>query len=79
MSLISFSTPSDKDILEEIENKSNSISFVGEGTVRQNLNETLYIRKVKVKRKKAEVLKNVVYIKKGISWLFKRIENVSSA
>ena len=80
MSLISFSTPSDKEVLKKFEKKKKSnISFVGEGTVCQKVNETLYIRTIKVSREKVEVLKNVVYIKKGISWFFKGIENVLSA
>ena len=77
MSLISFSTPSDKDVLKKFSKV--KIWFVGEGAVQQNVNETLYVRTVKIKRKQVEILQNVIYVKKGISWFFKSIESVSSA
>lgn len=79
MSLISFSKPSDSEILHKVSKKSKFIGFVGEGSVLQNLDETTYIRTVKIKLHKQEILKNVIYVKKGISWIFKSIENTSSA
>jgi len=74
MSIASFSIPSDVDILQKIVNEDAIISFVGKGSIYQNVKETLYIRTVKIKLNKEEVLQNVIYIKKGIAWLFKTIE-----
>ncbi len=79
MSLISFSTPSDEDILRKLSKNKEKISFIGEGSIKQKVNETLYVRTVKIKRKKVELLQNVIFVKKGISWFFKSIENASSA
>ena len=79
MSLTSFSKPSDTEILNRISKKNQIIGFVGEGSLFQNLNETVYIRTVKIKLRKREILKNVIYVKKGISWMFKSIESASSA
>ncbi|MGB5364454.1 MAG: hypothetical protein WBN17_14240 [Aureibaculum sp.] len=77
MSLTSFSKPSDTDVLQTISKQDNTVSFVGKGSIHQNVNETLYIRTVKIKINKEEVLKNVIYIKKGITWLFKKIETIT--
>ncbi len=74
MSLISFSKPSDADVIQKIIEKDSIISFVGKGKILQNIKETLYIRIVKVKLEKEEVLQKVIYAKKGITWLFKVIE-----
>ena len=74
MSLISFSKPSDRDVLQKVIEKDNIICFVGKGRILQNIKETLYIRTVKVKLDKEEVLQKVIYAKKGITWLFKAIE-----
>ena len=71
MSLTLFSTPSDKEVLKELSKKNQKISFVGEGSIKQKVNETLYVRTVKIKRKRVELLQNVIFVKKGISWLFK--------
>ncbi|NNC69934.1 MAG: hypothetical protein HKN90_03830 [Flavobacteriaceae bacterium] len=79
MSLISFSKPSDTEILKNLPEQNQFIDFVGEGSVLQNLNETIYIRTVKIKFNKKEILRNVIYVKKGISWIFKSIESASSA
>ncbi len=79
MSLISFSKPSDTEILNRISQKNQVIGFVGEGSLHQNLDETTYVRTVKLQLNKREILKNVVYVKKGISWMFKAIESTSSA
>jgi len=79
MSLISFSKPSDTEILNRISQKNQVIGFVGEGSLHQNLDETTYVRTVKLELNKREILKNVVYVKKGISWIFKAIESASSA
>jgi hypothetical protein len=74
MSITSFSKPSDTEIINKFINKDQIISFVGEGSVYQNSEETFYVRIVKVKVNKEEFIKKVVYIKRGISWLFNRIE-----
>ncbi len=75
MSLISFSKPSDRDVLQKVVEKENIIiCFVGKGRILQNIKETLYIRTVKVRLEKEEVLQKVIYAKKGITWLFKAIE-----
>lgn len=74
MSITSFSKPSDTDVLNKFIKKDQIISFVGEGSIYQNSEETFYIRFVKVQVNKEEIIKKVVYIKKGISWLFNRIE-----
>jgi hypothetical protein len=74
MSITSFSKPSDTDVLNKFIKKDQIISFVGEGSIYQNSEETFYIRFVKVQANKEEIIKKVVYIKKGISWLFNRIE-----
>ena len=79
MSIISFSKPSDTEILNRISQKNQVIGFVGEGSLHQNLDETTYVRTVKLKLNKREILKNVVYVKKGISWMFKSMESTSSA
>ncbi len=79
MSLISFSKPSDTEILNRISQKNHVIEFVGEGSLHQNLDETTYVRTVRLQLNKREILKNVVYVKKGISWMFKSIESTSSA
>ena len=77
MSLTSFSTPSDQDILENIIEKSTVIGFVDKGKIYQNIDETIYVRLIKVLEDKAEVIKKVTYSKRGISWLLKTIENYS--
>ncbi len=77
MSIISFSKPSDADILQKIIEKENVINFVGKGTILQNVTETLYIRIVKIRFEKEEVLQKVIYVKKGITWLFKTIETLA--
>ncbi|HHC79670.1 MAG TPA: hypothetical protein ENK46_07300 [Flavobacteriia bacterium] len=77
MSISSFSKPSDSDVLQKVIEKDSIISFVDKGSILQNVSETLYVRTVKIKIDKKEVLKRVVYIKKGITWLFKAIETVT--
>jgi hypothetical protein len=74
MSITSFSKPSDSDVLNKFMKNDQIISFVGEGSIYQNSEETFYIRTVKVRANKEVFIKKVVYIKKGISWLFNRIE-----
>jgi len=77
MSITSFSKPSDNDILKNFEEDGSVLSFVGKGSIHQSNSETIYIRTIKFSSKKRELLRNVIYKKKGISWLFKRIEEVA--
>ena len=76
MSITSFSKPSDADVLQNIEVNGKFLDFVGKGMVIQNLDETRYVRTVRIKMKQDEVLQNVVYVKSGINWLFKKTETV---
>ena len=77
MSITSFSKPSDKDILKKFEKNDTILSFVGKGSILQSYTETIYIRTIKVTSDQREILRNVVYTKKGISWLFKNVEEVA--
>ena len=77
MTITSFSKPSDNDILKKLEENDTVLSFVGKGSILQSTSETIYIRTVKIEDNKREVLRNVIYIKKGISWLFKNVEEVA--
>lgn len=77
MSLASFSKPSDRDVLLEINETDAIVSFIDKGSIFQNIKETLYIRTVKIKRDKEEGFKKVIFAKKGITWLFKAVENVT--
>jgi hypothetical protein len=78
MSLASFSKPSDKDVLLNIVETDAIVSFMDKGSILQNIKETLYVRTVKIKRDKKEEVKKVIYTKKGITWLFKAIENITT-
>ena len=77
MSITSFSKPSDTDILEKIVGEEKVLSFVGEGSIFQSTNETNYIRTIKVEANEKETLRNVIFIKKGITWFFKKFEEVT--
>jgi len=78
MSLASFSKPSDKDVLLNIVETDGIVSFMDKGCILQNIKETLYVRTVKIKRDKKEEVKKIIYTKKGITWLFKAIENITT-
>ena len=78
MSLASFSKPSDKDVLLNIVEADAIVSFMDKGSILQNIKETLYVRTIKIKRDKEEEVKKVIYTKKGITWLFKAIENITA-
>lgn len=78
MSITSFSKPSDADILNTFVDQSSVIGFADKGSIHQKVNETLYIRTVKLMLNQEEVLKKVVFTKKGIAWLFKKIENITA-
>lgn len=77
MSITLFSKPSDNDILKKLEVNDTILSFVGKGSIYQSNSETIYIRTIKFTSDKNETLRNVIYIKKGISWLFKEVEEVA--
>ncbi len=76
MSITSFSKPSDADVLKNMEVNGKFVDFVGKGIVLQNLDETRYLRTVKIIINKEEVLQNVVYVKSGTNWKFKKTETV---
>ena len=78
MSLASFSKPSEKDVLLNIVEADAIVSFMDKGSILQNIKETLYVRTIKIKRDKEEEIKKVIYTKKGITWLFKAIENITA-
>ncbi|MDX5585024.1 MAG: hypothetical protein QNK20_08825 [Aureibaculum sp.] len=78
MSLASFSKPSDKDVLLNIVESDAIVSFVDKGSILQNIKETLYVRTVKIKRDNGEAVKKIIYTKKGITWLFKTVENIAT-
>ena len=77
MSLASFSKPSDRDVLLKINETDAIVSFVDKGSILQNIKETLYVRTVKIKRDNEEGLKKITFTKKGITWLFKAVENIT--
>ena len=77
MSITSFSKPSDTDILMKLEENDSILSFVGKGCIHQSNSETIYIRTIKFTSDKNEILRNVIYTKKGVSWLFKQVEEVA--
>jgi len=78
MSITSFSKPSDTDIIKKVAGEEKILSFIGEGSVFQSTDETIYVRTIKVEADKKERLRNVIYIKKGITWFFKKFEEVTS-
>lgn len=78
MSLASFSKPSDKDVLLNIVEDDVIVSFLDKGSILQNIKETLYVRTVKIKRDNEEGFKKITFTKKGITWLFKAVENITT-
>ncbi len=74
MSISDFTKPSDNEVLKKLVENDLVVSFVGNGNVHQKKNETLYYRTVKIKVKGEETLRNVVYVKNGVSWKFKCTE-----
>ncbi|WP_144439124.1 hypothetical protein [Lutibacter profundi] len=75
MSILKFSIPSDSEILKDINNSSNSLKFIGLGSVCQNIKETIYIRMIKFNNE--DFIKKVIYKKKGIIWDFKSVEDIN--
>ena len=77
MSITSFSKPSDADVLSNVDTKGKVLGFVDEGMVLQNADETRYVRMVKIKLDEEEVVQNIVYIKTGTDWVFKKTETIA--
>lgn len=77
MSIADFTKPSDDDVLKKLVENDLLVSFIGNGNVYQKQNETLYYRTVKIKVKGEETLRNVIYVKKGVSWKFKCTEKAN--
>ena len=76
MTLINFTTPSDKEIIEAIDiSTSDNIKFIGRGSVYQNLKETIYIRLIELKKNNS--IKKVIYKKQGMMWGFESIEEAT--
>jgi len=71
MSIIKFSVPTDSKISHDI-NISNKVNFIGNGSVLQNLKETVYIRKFKVHNE--QYVRKIIYKKEGVSWMFNKFE-----
>jgi len=78
MSISSFTKPSDDEVLKKMLENDLAVSFVGDGSVYQNINETLYSRTIKIKLKDQEIFQNVIYKKKGVSWEFKCTEKIKN-
>jgi len=71
MSILKFSVPTDTKISNDI-NLPNKVNFVGNGSVFQNLKETIYIRKFKFHNE--QNVRKVIYKKEGVSWMFNKLE-----
>ncbi len=76
MTLISFIIPTDKDILKDLGLKSHAIKFIGKGSFIQNLNEIKFSRTFKHNFDKDNSLKQVIYLRKGLIWEFKKVISV---
>jgi len=77
MSTLSFTRPSDDEVLRKLVENDLIVSFIGDGSFVQNIDETLYCRTIKVKLKDEESFHQVIYVKKGDSWKFKCIERTN--
>lgn len=77
MTIISFFIPTDKDILRDIKEDTRTIKFIGEGSVKQRLDVTKFIRKFIYRFDANKVERQIVYIKKGLSWELECIEITS--
>lgn len=76
MSILKFSVPSDTKICNDIKQQQNDLNFVGNGSFYQNLKETIYIRKLKFRKDNME--RKVIYKKDGTDWLFGNMELVNT-
>ena len=66
--------PTEEEILGDMKENSNEITFVGAGSIYQNIQETLFIRKIKFGSE--EVLKKIIYKKEGMNWNLKAVEDI---
>ncbi|WP_156772425.1 hypothetical protein [Urechidicola croceus] len=78
MTLISFIFPTDKDILRDLKEESQTINFIGEGSISQNVEETKFYRNFKYRFDKENTIRQVVYFKKGLMWEFKRVISIQN-
>lgn len=76
MTIIKFTTPSDSEIINDIPKIEATINFIGNGSVYQSLKETTYERFIKIPDE--NLVKKVIYKKKGVIWGFQSIEDVAS-
>ena len=78
MTIISFFIPTDKDILRDIKEDARSIKFIGEGSVNQRLDVTKFIRTFIFRFDANKDERQVIYIKKGLSWQLETVEIVNN-
>ncbi|MDT0553607.1 MAG: hypothetical protein BM563_08540 [Bacteroidetes bacterium MedPE-SWsnd-G1] len=78
MTIISFFIPTDKDILRDIKEDTRTIKFIGEGSVKQKLDVTKFIRKFIYRFDAVKTVRQIVYIKKGLSWELESISAIQS-
>ncbi|MDV7186515.1 hypothetical protein R3X25_04415 [Lutibacter sp. TH_r2] len=75
MTIVNFTTPSDEEIIDSIDiSKKDIIKFIGSGSVYQNLQETVYVRLIALKKNS---IKKVIYKKRGMIWGFESIEEAT--
>ena len=77
MTIISFFIPTDKDILRDIKEDARSIKFIGEGSVKQRLDVTKFIRTFIFRFDANKEERQVIYIKNGLSWKLETVEAVN--
>ena len=76
MTIISFFIPTDKDILRDIKEDARSIKFIGEGSVKQKLDATRFIRSFIFRFDLNKEERQIIYIKNGLSWQLESVEKV---
>ncbi len=73
MTLISFIIPTDKDILQDLNEESATIKFVGSGSFSQRIDRIKFSRTFKHKFDNEEQLKEIIYFRKGLIWEFNKV------
>lgn len=73
MTLISFIIPTDKDILEDLNEESRMIKFIGSATFSQKLNQIKFSRTFRHRFDNQNQLKQVIYFRKGLLWKFNEV------
>lgn len=73
MALISFFTPTDKDILNDLKVDANSIKFVGSGSFSQKIDSIKYSRIFRLRQDSENQLRKVIYYKQGRVWKLSKI------